>query len=67
VSTGTVPAHIFRVDVRSGKRDPIGELAPEDRAGVLYIDNPLLTADGKGYAYSYGRYLNNLYVVSGLR
>ena len=67
VRTGTAPAHLFRLDVRTGKRDLLADLGPADRAGVLFIQGPLVTADGKGYSYSYGRYLNNLYVVTGLR
>jgi len=67
VRTGAVPAKLFRLDSRTGTREPLMELSPIDRSGLLHIDRPLLTADGKGYCYSYVRFLNNLYVVTGLR
>jgi hypothetical protein len=65
--TRELPARIFRVNVRTGKRDLARQLAPLDAAGVSSIDQIRLTADGKSYVYSYRRLLSDLYVVEGLK
>jgi len=52
---GRVPVHVYRLDLRSGRRDPWLELAPPDRAGVLLSQGPWLTPNGRFYAYSYVR------------
>jgi hypothetical protein len=61
---------VYRLDVASGGRTLLWELAPPDRAGVtLYHDNFNLrvTPDGKSYAYSFLRSLSELYLVEGLK
>jgi hypothetical protein len=40
---------------------------PDDPAGVVGISRPQVTPDGSAYAYSYTRYLQDLYLVEGLR
>ncbi len=68
VRSGWVPAKLLRVDVRTGATTPIGELAPFDRSGVTFIgERPPITPDGSSYAYSFVRFLDDLYVVTGLR
>ena len=65
--TRELPARIFRVNVRTGKRDLARQLSPLDAAGVSSIDQIRLTADGKSYVYSYRRLLSELFVVEGLK
>ena len=41
---------------------------PSDVAGISNVLLPvLLTPDGRSYVYSYGRFLNDLYLVDGLK
>jgi hypothetical protein len=42
-------------------------LGAEPRPGVCLIYSPCMTPDGKGYAYNYGEFLQDLYLVEGLR
>jgi len=59
---------VFRVDVATGHSEVWRTLAPSDVAGVSHPTYSLaLTADGQSYCYSYGRRLDNLFVVSGLK
>jgi Tol biopolymer transport system component len=65
--TATVPSQITRVDLTTGKRDPLQQIAPADPAGVQSLPVIKFSADGKSYAYSIGRLLSDLYVVDGLK
>ena len=67
ISTGGVPRKIERMDLTSGKRTPWMSLLPEESAGVVLIEATLLTPDGQSYAYTYGRFLQDLFVIDGLR
>ncbi len=62
-----LPARIFRVNVRTGKRELVRQLSPLDAAGVSSIDLIRMTADGRSYVYSYRRLLSELFVVEGLK
>ena len=53
--------------IATGRRIPWKVLFPGDPAGVAHIRDIRLTPDGEGYAYGYGRYLQDLYLVEGLR
>ncbi len=58
----------FRIDLANGGSPELWrELAPADLAGVSSLNNPHMTVDGEGFAYSYWRDLNDLYLVEGLR
>lgn len=67
VSEGIAPGRTARIDLVTGRRTPWKVLVPDDPAGVAHIRAIRLTPDGEGYAYGYGRYLNDLYLVEGLR
>ena len=67
ISAGGVPRKIERMDLTSGKRTPWMSLLPEEPAGVVLIEAALLTPDGQGYAYTYARFLQDLFVIDGLR
>ena len=67
VNCGGVPRKIERLDLTSGSRTPWKTLLPEDAAGVTLMEAVLLTSDGQGYAYTYARFLQDLFVIGGLR
>jgi serine/threonine protein kinase len=62
-----MPAIYGRIEVATGNREVLGELAPPDRAGAVGIWPVLVSADGRSYAYSYPRFLTDLYLVDNLR
>ena len=53
--------------VRLGRRDVWRDLAPADLAGLVDPPRPVITPDGKTYAYSVYRIVSNLYLVEGLK
>jgi hypothetical protein len=61
-----LPAQVFQLDLESGERRLWRELMPRDPAGVGGIYALVLTPDGEGYAYTYIRYINSLYLMTGL-
>jgi hypothetical protein len=61
-----MPATYGRIEVATGKREILGELAPPDRAGAVGIWPVLISADERSYAYSYPRFLTDLYLVDNL-
>ena len=67
VFTGDVSARIERVDVTSGTRLFVREIAPADRAGLLGVRDLSLIEDAAGYAYGYRKQTSTLFVVRGVR
>jgi len=63
---GELPMPVLRVDVATGRTKVWKRLMPADGAGVIWLDR-LLTADGKGFVYTYHRLLTDLYLVDGLK
>ncbi len=59
------PVTVSRVDLTTGRREPLRSFAPSDPAGVLNVFPVLLSADGKSYVYSYRRILDDLHIVTG--
>jgi serine/threonine protein kinase len=64
---GEVPARVFRLDLSSGKKQLITTLLPNDQVGVTTIMTVRITPDGKSYAYTSGRALSELFLVSGAK
>ncbi len=64
---GIAPGRTARIELATGRRVPWKVFVPGDPAGVAHIRDIRLTPDGEGYAYGYGRYLQDLYLVDGLR
>ena len=62
-----IPARVFLVDARSGRRQLVREIHARDSSGVYTIENVALSADGAAYAYDYQQFQSDLYVVEGLR
>jgi Tol biopolymer transport system component len=57
---------VFRVDLASGRRVLFKKIGPADPTGIVFAFGAF-TPDGKYYAYCYGRVLDELYAVDGLR
>jgi len=66
VRQGSVPARIDRLDLTDGRQSPWMTLRPAESIPVAHIWTILLTPDGRGYAYTYGIYLQDLSLVDGL-
>jgi eukaryotic-like serine/threonine-protein kinase len=62
-----VPFRFERVDLATGSRELIREVAPSDRTGVLRSYGASLTEDARFHAYDYYRESSQLFVVDGAR
>lgn len=60
-----MPCAVYHLDLASGARRKLLEIAPDDLAG-LTVSNFLLTSDARSYAYAYRRVLSELYLYEGL-
>jgi eukaryotic-like serine/threonine-protein kinase len=60
-------ADVYRIDLASGDRSRFRQLTPPDGIGLLGIPRVLLSADAGSYVYTYVRFLDELYLVDGLR
>ncbi len=67
VHDGENPMNIYRVDVATGRKQPIGQIAPPNEPGILDSTGVKITPDGKSYVYGYRQILSDLYVVSGVQ
>jgi eukaryotic-like serine/threonine-protein kinase len=63
---GRIEVIIDRIDLASGQRTQWQRLRPDDPAGILDIFPIRITRDGSTYAYSYRRFLSDLYVIDGV-
>jgi DNA-binding winged helix-turn-helix (wHTH) protein len=61
------PMVIERLDLVTGARERSREITAADPAGVTRLMPPVMTPDGRYYAYSVHRILSELYLVGGLR
>jgi serine/threonine protein kinase len=59
--------YIFRIELATGRRTTLYELAARDPAGASAPLGMHLSRDGKSYAYALERILNDLYLVEGLK
>jgi len=62
-----VPARVENVDLSTGRRTLVREIAPADRTGVLRILGVAVADDEKSYAYAYDRDLSRLSVIEGVQ
>jgi eukaryotic-like serine/threonine-protein kinase len=62
-----LPAKVFRINLKSGRRDLVRTIMPPDPAGICLVSMPMMTPDGRSYVYSYLRLLSNLELVDGLK
>jgi eukaryotic-like serine/threonine-protein kinase len=64
---GDVPAKVYRVNLKTGRRELVREIAPADRAGTDGVESLQVTPDGRMYAYSCIQALSELHLVEGLK
>jgi len=62
-----VPMSIRKLDLETGRTELVRTLVPPDKAGVQPIAAPIVTRDGRTYAYTYIRLLGDLYVAKGVK
>ncbi|MDQ6891755.1 MAG: protein kinase [Acidobacteriota bacterium] len=67
VGHGMIPVRIDRLDLATGKRSVLREIALADPTGVETIQTTHVSSDGRAYCYSFMRSLSRLYVIEGLR
>jgi hypothetical protein len=65
-ASNEIPAPLYRIDVRTGSRTLIKELAPADRTALNLIWVTSVIDDARGYAYGYSRVSAQLYLMQGL-
>jgi serine/threonine protein kinase/Tol biopolymer transport system component len=58
-----IPTKVYRLNIASGQRELWLSLSPQDRTGLHSISYLRMTSDGKSYAYSYERFLSDLYLM----
>ena len=64
---GEVPAHVYQVNVKTGRRELWRTLVPPDAAGVYSVIEFNVTPRGHAYCYGYTRLLSQLYLTRGLK
>jgi Tol biopolymer transport system component len=68
VISGTqFPITIFRFNLQTHRKEPWKTIVPADLAGASGYPNIRITPDGKAYAYTFFRVLDDLYLVTGLK
>ena len=66
VTRGSAPPwRVERVDVATGQRTLLKEIAASQNAGVR-LSTIAMSADGGAFVHSYSQLLSNLYTVDGL-
>jgi Tol biopolymer transport system component len=58
---------LARLDLTTGRRDLIATVGPTDAAGVSTVSAPVVSADGRVFAYRYNQRLSDLFVATGLK
>ncbi len=58
---------VFKVDLLTGRRQMLAELGPRDPAGAPLVLMPILTLDGRRYAYSVMQFSGDLFLISSLQ
>jgi hypothetical protein len=67
LGTFEVPRRVWCLDIATGRRTLWKELMPPDPAGIRYLGGVSVTPDGRSYAYSYLRWLSDLFVADDLK
>jgi Tol biopolymer transport system component len=66
-SRGEQPVRINRLDLSTGGKEQLREVAPADPSGILDAPRVFVTPDGKAYVYFMRRLLCDLHLVEGLK
>jgi hypothetical protein len=64
---GSIPCVVERIDLDTGLRMPWRTIQPEDATGMLGMSPVYRRSELDAYAYSYRRYLQDLFLFEGLR
>ena len=64
---GTGSQDVYRVIVKTGARSLVRRVELADAAGLVAVSPPILSADGRAYAYTVTRVMSQLFVISGLQ
>ena len=62
-----VSASIERLDITTGRSEKWKELVPADRTGLIEVGLPIITPDGRSYAYSTARLVSELFLAEGMK
>jgi Tol biopolymer transport system component len=62
-----LPVHCERLDLATGRRDPLLTFGVAEASGALRLGFFALTGDAAGYAYSYGYQVSHLFLAEGAR
>jgi hypothetical protein len=62
-----LPGKIYRLEIKTGRRELWKELAPPDPDWFGAIATGHMTPDGRSYVYSYNNVISTLYLVDGLK
>ena len=58
---------LARLELATGRRTVIGTFGPADAAGVRTLSLPVVSADGRVFAYRYNQILSDLFIATGLK
>jgi Tol biopolymer transport system component len=58
---------LARLELATGRRNVIGTFGPSDAAGVRFVAVPVVSADGRVFAYRYDQILSDLFIATGLK
>jgi eukaryotic-like serine/threonine-protein kinase len=67
VTHNTVPAHVERVFLDTGRREPMYQIAPPRTAGIITVSNLVVADDPSAYAYSLYQSVSRLFIAKGAR
>jgi eukaryotic-like serine/threonine-protein kinase len=67
VSNGLLPTRVERLDLSSGRRDPLFTIAPTDVPGALNTGGVTIADDPNVYAYYVNQELSRLFLIAGAR
>ena len=61
---GDVPVRVDRLEIATGRRTLLTEIAPSHRTGLFNLTLATVSKDGRQYGYSYNKRLSTLFVVT---
>jgi serine/threonine protein kinase len=62
-----IPFTVERLDWKTGKREPLLNIEPADRAGLRGINTLRVSSDGRNYVYSVPQQIEELHSIEGLK
>ncbi|HVP44571.1 MAG TPA: protein kinase [Terriglobales bacterium] len=63
----SLPRKVFILDPASGQRRLWKTFSPSDLTGIRQVSAPVISNDGRAYAYGYSKSLSDLYIVEGVK